>query len=164
MICLSDYLSVSRCVSVCVVWFTWRLSLSEGFGALVLQTNTVTGRCQDLLAPSRSLCVDFFFSWFQQIALYSPFINNRLGLVMIAPIFTDITASMKKDVRPSRTVKIEIIITFHLLFYHEMLLNHAHWAFQFHSAHQQGFCVSTVDRWKKKSLQKRSLGPNCPFA
>lgn len=49
--------------------------------------------------------------------------------------FTDIAASMKEDVRPSRTVKIEIIITSHLLSYHEMLLNHAHWAFQFHSAH-----------------------------
>lgn len=82
----------------------------------------------------------FFFVFlccndFSRLLSRFPFINSPLGLALRALVFTDIVAGMKKDVGASRTVKIEIIITCHLLSNHEMLLNHAHWAIQFHSVH-----------------------------
>lgn len=47
--------SVYVCLSVCEETFTWRLCLSEGFWALVVQANSVTGECQDsILTKSKS--------------------------------------------------------------------------------------------------------------
>lgn len=61
----------------------------------MLQTDTLTGRCQDLLAPSRSSFFFFFTKCVCEVffAIISEDYNNLLGRVMRAQIyFTDIAA------------------------------------------------------------------------